>query len=131
MHKLQLSVSLVLWGVSMSFAQSSFLASMAAGATTTAADGKQITASEAITLSTHNQMELNQSECVVTVTDQVGKKLFTTILMDGFLALPLSLGGMVHNVDVMTEQSHRTFEISVREDDDFVDIEEPSFIATY
>ncbi len=111
------------------FAQSSVLSNMAAAATTMAADGKQLMVSEAITFSTHNTMELNQTECVVTVTDQAGKKLYTTILMDGVLEMPSQLAGMVHNVDIMTEQAHRTFEMSVREEDDYVDVFESAYQA--
>jgi hypothetical protein len=128
MHgKIQLSIVLAL-GLSTSLlAQASMLSNMAAAATTTAADGKQLIASEAITFSSHNTMELSQSECVVTVTDQLGKKVFTTILMDGVLEFPRELAGMVHNVDIMTEQAHRTFEMSVREEDDFVEVFEDSY----
>ena len=123
MHgKVQLSIALALFTGSALFAQTSMLSNMAAAATTTAADGKQVMVSEAITSSTHNTLELSQAECVVTITDQLGKKVYTTILMDGVLEMPHTLAGMVHNVDIMTEQAHRTFEISVREEDDFVEV---------
>ncbi|MEY4926353.1 MAG: hypothetical protein RI894_789 [Bacteroidota bacterium] len=131
--KVQFSVALVValvFALTTSlFAQTSTFSNLAAAVTTTAADGKQVMVSEAITCSTNNTMELSQSECVVTVTDQLGRKVYTTILMDGVMALPSSLAGMVHNVDVMTEQAHRTFEVSVREDDDFVDAVEDAYVV--
>ncbi len=127
--KVQLSVALAFALTSSLFAQTSVLSNMAAAATTTAADGKQMMISEAITCSTNNTMELSQAECVVTVTDQLGRKVYTTILMDGVLEMPSSLSGMVHNVDVMTEQAHRTFEVSVREVDDFVEVFEDAYVV--
>ena len=103
-------------------AQSVLLSNMSATATTDVTNyGKQFLVSEAYFTSPKHIIELNDQEAVVMILDNLGKKQHTAVVLDGKLSLPAELAGMIYTLDMVGEQAHQTFELAIREADDYIE----------
>jgi hypothetical protein len=50
-----------------------------------------------------------------------GEKVYKTIVMDGKMAIPTEMVGLIHLLDINSQSGHQSFEISVREAADYAE----------